>query len=68
MRTLHTIQMRVEHQGRQLDGLTRLLCNGVPRATSAEEEVLKKPFADLEAFLEFDSSLSSDERKRTLLV
>ncbi|CAN8028522.1 unnamed protein product, partial [Ixodes persulcatus] len=44
------------------------LGNGVPRALSAEEDVLKKSFADLEAFLEFDSSLSSDERKRTLLL
>ncbi|CAN7983122.1 unnamed protein product [Ixodes hexagonus] len=68
MRTLHTIQMRVEHQGRQLDGLTRLLCDGVPRATSAEEDALKQPFEDLKAFLKFDSDLSSDEKKRTLLL
>ncbi|CAN7951178.1 unnamed protein product, partial [Ixodes pacificus] len=71
MRTLHTIQMRVEHQGRQLDGIARLLCNGGGIAGSHVSCIPPRAYRErvfLKTFLEFDSSLSSDERKRTLLL
>lgn len=66
MKVLHSIEMRVEQQGRQLDALTRRLRSGFTDAMSSE--VITRPFDDIIDFEEFDTQLGVNEGMPTRLV
>ncbi|XP_077484248.1 uncharacterized protein LOC144094196 isoform X2 [Amblyomma americanum] len=66
MKLLHTIDMRVEQQGRQLDVISRRLSSGFTYAVRSE--VVTRPFNEVSAFEEFDSQLGMNEGLKTRLL
>lgn len=69
MRAIHTIEMRCEQHGRQLDAIIRKLnSDHQSPARDRDEEVLEQPFENLEDFEKFDAGLGTNGRLKTSLV
>lgn len=69
MRAVHTIEMRCEQQGRQLDAIIcKLNSSHQNPARDEDEDVLTQPFQDIEDFEKFDAGLGTNGRMKTSLV
>ncbi|XP_077540832.1 uncharacterized protein LOC144153061 isoform X2 [Haemaphysalis longicornis] len=69
MRAIHTIEMRCEQHGRQLDAIIRKLnSDNRSPARDRDEEVLEQPFQNIEDFENFDAGLGTNGQLKTSLV
>lgn len=67
-KTLQTVLMRVEQQGRQLDAIIQRLCAGPISSAENEQDVLSEPFKDISEFEDFDFQLAGNTKTRLVSI